>query len=329
MIMEKIGLFGAAGAIGQSVAAELRARRIPYRVVGRTRPSLQAAFGGDPLAEIVTWDPADPQSVRAAARGLTALVHLVGVPYHQFQLHPQVMRQVLEGAIAEQVDRLLLIGTVYPYGRPRTARVSEDHPRQPHTFKGRMRMEQEDLVLAAHASGKIKTTILRLPDFYGPDVERSFLSDPVHAAVEGRRAKLIGPIDPPHEFVYVPDVGPVLVSLLQKPEAFGRAWNLAGAGVTSQREMVNRIFAEAGSKPRLMTAGKLMLRLIGLRDPLMREMVEMHYLLTTPVLLDDSALHGLLGKVVKTPYEEGIRRTLAAARAAVAQPSASRSAAVG
>ena len=317
--MEKIGLFGASGAIGQTVAAELRRRRVPYRVVGRSRDALQAAFGGDPLAEVFTWDPGDPQSVRAAARGLGAIVHLVGVPYWEFQQHPVIMRRVLDGATAERVDRLLLIGTVYPYGRPRTARVTEEHPREPHTFKGRMRKEQEDLVLAAHASGAIRATILRLPDFYGPDVGRSFLSDAFRAAVEGRRAKLIGAIDQPHEYMFVPDVGPVVASLLlQHPGAFGRAWNFAGPGATTQRDLVQRIFAEAGTPPRYLVAGKTMLRLMGLRDPLMREMVEMHYLQTTPVLMDDSALHGLLGNVHKTPYDEGVRRTLAAARAALA-----------
>ena len=159
--MAKIGLFGAAGAIGQSIAAALRSQDIPYRVVGRSRTALQAAFGRDDAAEIVTWDPGQPDSVRAAARGLGAIVHLVGVPYWQFEQHPVVMRQTLAGAIAESVDRFLLIGTVYPYGRPRTERVTEAHPREPHTFKGRMRRDQEDLVLAAHAAHSIKTTILR------------------------------------------------------------------------------------------------------------------------------------------------------------------------
>jgi hypothetical protein len=46
-------------------------------------------------------------------------VHLVGVPYWQFEQHPVIMQQTLAAAIAERVDRLLLIGTVYPYGRPR------------------------------------------------------------------------------------------------------------------------------------------------------------------------------------------------------------------
>jgi nucleoside-diphosphate-sugar epimerase len=319
--MEKIGLFGATGSIGQSVAAELRARRIPYRVVGRSRAHLEASFGGDPLAEIVTWDPSKPESVRAAARGLGAIVHLVGVPYWQFGTHPVIMAQTLTGAIAEGVGRLLLVGTVYPYGRPQGERVSEAHPRTPHTFKGKMRKEQEDLVLLAHAKGSIQTTILRLPDFYGPNVERSFLADAFVAATAGRRGKLIGPIDRPHQFVYVPDVGPVVASLLAEPKAFGRAWNFAGSGITSQRELVLKIFAEAGSKARFLTAGKLMLRLLGLRDPFMRELVEMHYLLTNPVLLDDSALRELLGTFRPTSYDEGIRAALAAARAALTAPS--------
>jgi hypothetical protein len=39
-------------------------------------------------------------------------------------------------------------------------------------------------------------------------------------------------------------------------------------------------------------------------------LVEMNYLMTNPVLMDDSALQGLLGGVKKTSYDEGIRNTL-------------------
>ena len=87
--MPKIALFGAAGAIGNSIAAVLRANQQPYRVVGRSRDSLQRDFGADPLAEIVTWNPDDPASIRAAAGGADTIVYLVGVPYDQIDLHPQ------------------------------------------------------------------------------------------------------------------------------------------------------------------------------------------------------------------------------------------------
>lgn len=308
--MDRIALFGAAGAIGRSIAAELRAKGLPYRAVGRGRQELERHFGADPRAEIVTWNPDDPASVRAAARGVDTIFYLVGVPYWQFELHPRLMRKTLDGAIAEGVQRIFLIGTVYPFGYARSERVSEDHPREPHTFKGRMRKEQEDLVLAADAAGSIRGTILRLPDFYGPGVERSFLASAFQAASEGGRAQLVGPIDTLHEFVYVPDTGPVALALAGEPRAYGRAWNFAGPEAITVRAFVERIFQAAGHKPKYVVANKTMLRVMGLFSPLMREMVEMNYLFQTAVIMDDSAIHRLLGNIQKTSYEDGIRQTL-------------------
>ena len=311
--MGKIALFGAAGAIGRSLAAALDAGHQPYRVVGRSRESLQQTFGSDPLAEIVTWNPDDPASVRAAADGIDTIIYLVGVAYDHFELHPQLMRKTLDGAIAAGVQRMLLIGTVYPYGLPQTNPVREDHPRNPHTFKGRMRKEQEDLLLAADAAGKIRGCVLRLPDFYGPGVDKSFLHSIFVAAAKGGRAQVIGPLDTPHEYVFVPDVGPVVVRLIENPAAYGRVWHLAGAGTITAREVINRAFAITGHKPKMFVAGKTTLRLAGLFIPLMREMVEMNYLQTSPLFLDDSALRGLLGDIKKTSYEEGIRQCVEAA----------------
>jgi nucleoside-diphosphate-sugar epimerase len=171
--MAKIALFGAAGAIGNSIASALREHHKEYRVVGRSSHPLQRAFGSDPLAEVVTWNPDDPTSVQAAAQDVETIIYLVGVAYDHFELHPQLMRKTLDGAIAAGVERILLVGTVYPYGLPQTKPVREDHPRNPHTFKGRMRKEQEDLLLEADAAGKIRGAVLRLPDFYGPGVDKS------------------------------------------------------------------------------------------------------------------------------------------------------------
>jgi nucleoside-diphosphate-sugar epimerase len=266
-------------------------------------------FGSDPLADLAVWEPDDEPSIRSALRGVTAVVYLVGVPYTDFHLHPILMRRVIDAAIAAKVDRLLLIGTLYVFGRPQSARITEDHPKEPHTFKGRKRKEQEDLVLTAHTTKQIRTAVLRLPDFYGPGIERSLLSDLFIAAKQNRKAKLIGPIDRPHEFVFVPDVGPVVAKLLDTPAAFGRVWNLGGAGVTTQRELAQMAY---GGRPRCLVAGKMMLRLLGLFDPLLRELVEMHYLMTDPLIVDDAALQQLLGAITKTPYREGVRQSLAA-----------------
>ena len=310
--MPKIALFGAAGAIGRSIAAALGQIGEPYRVVGRSAANLKKTFGADPFAEITTWNPDSPESVKRAAAGIDTVIYLVGVNYWQFELHPELMRKTLAGAIAAGVKRIVLIGTVYPYGQVAGNPIREDQPRLPNSFKGRMRKAQEDLLMQAHADGSIQACVLRLPDFYGPGVEASLLHGAAVAAVNGGTADMVGPIDAAHEFVFVPDVGPVVTKLLDTPAAYGNIWHLAGAGVTSQRALVSEMERQTGRPLKLRVAGKTLLRLIGLFKPMVREMVEMHYLLTDPVIMDDSALQRLIGPVHKTPYAEGIRQTLAA-----------------
>jgi len=314
MGVDKIAIFGATGAIGAAVAAELRSQGRPYRVVGRSAAALERAFGSDPLAERMTWDPADPASVEAAARGVETIVFAVGVPYWQFQLHPVLMRATLAGAERAGAGKIVLIGNVYPYGLPLAPTIDESHPREPHTFKGRMRKAQEDLVLDADAAGRIRATILRLPDFYGPNVDKSLVGDAFAAAAAGRRAVVVGPLDGPRQYVFTPDAGRLAVAVADEPRTNGAAFNFAGSGTIGAREMLERIFAAAGARPKLFVANKAVLRGLGLFNPLLRELVEMNYLQTRPVILDDARLRAVLGDLRPTSYDDGIRISLAAAR---------------
>ena len=301
-----LGLLGATGAIGRSIAAAMTE---PFRVIGRDKAKLDAEFGGNPLASSAPCDPSAAKALAEAFAGLDTVVHLIGVPYHRFKLHPKLMKTAVKAARAAGVKRLLLIGTLYPFGKAQAARIAADHPRAPHTFKGRMRKAQEDILME---SG-FEWSILRLPDFYGPGVASSLIHDIFVAAAEGRKANVIGPVDVPHEFAFVPDVGPVVAKLLATPEAFGHAWNLGGVGTITQREIARMAF---GGEPRLMIANKLMLRLAGLFSPMMREMVEMHHLMTDPLIVDDSALTRLIGPIAKTSYADGVAQCMTEAKAA-------------
>ncbi len=314
--MKPVAIVGATGVLGETLGAALRASGRPYRAIGRSSESLEAAFGGDALAEQRTWNSSDPASVKAAFEGIETAVYTVGVDYTKFAEHPIVMQAAIEGAIAAGVERMLLIGTVYPFGRPRTTPVTEDHPREPHTFKGEMRKRQEDLLMAADAGGKLRGSILRLPDFYGPRVTKSYISDVFRAAAQGGTAQLVGPVDRPHEYVFIPDVPPVIMKMLDDPRFYGRAWDLSGPGTITPREFADRVFAAAGRKPRLFIAGPTLVRIVGIFNPMMREVAEMQYLFETPVILDDSALRDALGGLTKTPYDEGIELTLASMKRA-------------
>jgi nucleoside-diphosphate-sugar epimerase len=315
--MSTYALFGASGATGTTISQALEAAGLSYRVVGRDRTSLESAFGTRPLAEIVTWNPSDPASVQGAASGIDTIFYLVGVPYNHFELHPQLMQATLDGAIAAGVRRIVLLSPIYSYGHPQSPTVSETHPRNPETFKGKMRKQQEDLVLAAHAAGRIQGTVLRLPDFYEGDPKKSLVGDIFVAALKNRSAMVIGPIDRPHQYAYVPDIGPLSLALARDDRAYGSAWNFAGSGTITQREFATKVFAAAGiGKPKLMVFNQFMLRIVGLFDPIMREFAEMNYLQSDPVLLDDAALHALLPNMHVTSYDDGIAQTLATMRSA-------------
>jgi nucleoside-diphosphate-sugar epimerase len=305
----KVAIFGAAGAIGPVVASELLARGHQVRAVGRGEARLKAAIpGAEPFpADLMTADGA-----RAAAAGMDAILYAVGVPYDRFELHPPMMRLTLAAAKAAGVGQLIHISNVYPYGRPQTPTVAETHPLAAHTKKGRFRREQEELVLAAHDAAGLRTLALRPPDFYGPTAANSACDYALNNIAAGKPADLLGPVTTPHEWVYVPDLGPVIADLFERPEAFGTAYNIAGPGTLTELEFAKKLFAAAGRPFRYREATPLLLRALGIFNPVMRELVEMSYLHETPVLLDDTKLRGVLGTIRKTPYDEGIRATVAA-----------------
>lgn len=299
-----IAIIGAAGAIGRSVADAYHTAGQTVRLVGRNEAPLRAmARPGD---EIVRGDVATPEGCRAAVAGAEFAVYTLGLPFTKkdFAAYPPMMTLFVAAARAAGVKRALLITNVYPYGLPQTERVAETHPRNPNSVKGQYRKEQEDIFLAAPG---LETIALRLPDFYGPDVPGSQLAMVVDAARKGATGNLLGPADRPHEFVFTPDVGPVVKALLEHPGPVAGAYNFAGAGVISMRGLAELIYKAAGHEPKLRIMPPWMQTIVGLFMPVLRELAEMRYLLETPVLLDDTKLRTLLLAVRKTSYEEGAR----------------------
>lgn len=311
----KYALLGATGTVGKALAAELAKQGQSFRVVGRSEERLRHDFRCyEPFVEYCAADLNDSGATSRAVTDVDTIFYTVGVPYTQFEQHPKLTRIALAAAAAADVRHYVHLSTVYPYGVPRQPFVDESHPRNPTAFKGRMRKEQEDLVFAADNPKGMRTMIVRPPDFYGPDSELSFVRAIFDAAVKGGTANVIGPIDTLHELIFVPDLAETLISLSEKEEAYGKACNVAGPGLITTRQFAELVFGAVSQKPRLRVAGKFMLRVLGLFNPFLREVVEMHYLWTTPVKLDDTRLRQLLPTLHKTSYAEGVRLTIDAMR---------------
>jgi hypothetical protein len=153
-----------------------------------------------------------------------------------------------------------------------------------------------------HDPDGMRTLILRPPDFYGPTAANSLPAFVLKAARAGKTADVLAPDTTPHEFIFVDDLAPIIADLFERPDAFGTAYNVAGSGTITTREFVRQLLAADGKPQKTRAAGPAILKLMGLFNPLMRELVEMHYLQTNPVLLDDTKLRALLPHLKKTSW---------------------------
>ncbi len=303
-------IVGAAGGVGRAVGAELERRAIPFRALGRRQSALDAAFAGMARVEIRVVDVADHVATAAVLAGVDTAIYAIGVPYTDFALHPALMRSTVQACFEAGVRRLVVLSNVYVYGFPQTTPVRELHPLEPHTFKGKMRLEQERVAFEAHEAGQLRVLVVRPPDFYGPHADNSYAATIFQSALEGKPATLFSPVDLPHQFAYVPDIGAIVAELAARDDAYGEAYNIGGPTPTVNA-FAREIYAEAGAPFRLRSVGKLAMRAIGIVNPVLRELVEMWYLNDRPVILDDGKLRGVLGTVHETPLKEAIATTIA------------------
>ena len=95
-----------------------------------------------------------------------------------------------------------------------------------------------------------------------------------------------------------------------RDEALGGVWFTPHAAAQTQRAMIEEASRLAGVKPRVNVVSPLMLRLVGLFSPPVREMGEMMYEFTNPFVVDSSKSERELG-LSATPISDGLSRTIA------------------
>lgn len=305
----RIVVLGAKGSIGGAVVR--RARLAGHQVRAVVRSS--SGTGGFPAGtEVVRADLLSKESVVEAARGADVVVHAANAPYPEW---PRLVPRLAENALSatEAAGAILAFpGNVYVYGRPRTRPVTEDHPQEPHTQKGKLRLAVEQTLLQAHRDGRIRLVLPRYPDFYGPGVVNELLQPIFAGALAGKPCRWPLDADAPHEFILIDDAAEAMLKLITTPAAHGRAVHIPGPQPTTPREFIRLVYGAAGLRePTIRVIGRGAFWFAGLFNRFVRSAYEMAYLFDDPVLLDGSLYQKLTGSLYPaTPYEEGVRRTM-------------------
>lgn len=283
-------IFGT-GPVGMAIMDELVAKAIPVRMVNRSGKTAEPLPAG---VELLSGDVADPAFAIHAAAGATVLYNAVNPAYSKWvERFPPLQAGAIAAAKANQA-KLVVMDNLYMYGDPHGLPMNEQHPHRAHTKKGKLRAQMAADLLAAHNDGRVQVVVGRASDFIGPRVSAAAMGGDlvIKAALKGKAAQVVGNIDTPHSYTYMPDIGRALVTLATHDDAFGQVWHLPTPKAVSTRHMLELIYAEAGQPLKIQVAPKWLLRIIGLFNPDAGELVEMVYEFEKPFIIDDSKFVG-------------------------------------
>jgi nucleoside-diphosphate-sugar epimerase len=293
-----------AGPLGLAVVRELRRRGELVRLVSRSGRA-EAPSG----AEVIAADVSDPAQAHRAFEGADLVYQCAAPRYSQWPaLLPGMMQGTIEGAAAAGA-RIIYGDNLYTYGRV-TGPIREDLPDQPVGPNGRTRAAVAEMLLQAHAEGKVRAVIGRGSDFFGAHALASTVGERVFGRMAaGKAAQVLGDPDVPHTVTFLDDFASALVTLGSHHEAFGEVWNVPSAETVSLRRFVELIAEQTDAPATPRRTPSWFLAVGGLFNPDVRAVREVLYQSENPWVVDHTKFERAFG-ATPTAHPQAIRATL-------------------
>jgi nucleoside-diphosphate-sugar epimerase len=320
----RIALTGATGYTGGRLLAALVAR-------GHTVQALVRAGSPRPSGAQALWVEGDLRDRAAADRlvdGAEAVMHVAAV--YRTAGHPDdYYREVnvggteslLEAAARGGVRRFVHTSTVGVHGDVQDPPADESSPIAPGDIYQSTKAEAEARAMAFHRERGVPVAVVRPGAIYGPG-ERRLLK--LFRAIARGRYAIVGSGRAFYHPVYIDDLLEGYLLALDRPEAVGEAFILAGPRYVSQRELADVVARHTGGRvlpfrvpaAPLRWAGALVEAVclpLGLEPPLHRRRVEFW---TKSRAFSIEKARRVLGYAPKVDLDEGVARTARAYREA-------------
>jgi len=304
--MKKALVLGATGGIGFALVRELRERGIDVVAFARKKEKLNRLFQYDQGVTIYSGDVLTKGDILDAVDGTDVIFHAVSFPYSEWKEKHLACLELLIQAAEKEQTKIVFADNIYAYGRQPVSKTIETTKKEPHTRKGKIRLEMESRL----KSSKVPSLIVHLPDLYGPNAENTILYETLKKVNQNKPANYIGSMQIAREFLYTADGAKAMIELSLRNDAFNQNWNIPAAHPITGEDILAILRREVGYQKSVRTVSKNMIRFIGLFQPAMREVVEMMYLTEEPVVLSGRKYETEIGPLPKTPYQVGLIRTL-------------------
>ena len=298
-------VLGASGGTGRALVDELVRQGRRVRAVSRRPvPGLPAGV------EHVSADLSDTAAASRAIAGASVVFHAAQPAYEHWDGNFERLNGAIADATAAAGARLVFADNLYMYG-PGGSPMTEATPQRATDRKGALRIRLAADLLARHERGELDVVLARSSDYFGPHGVNTGPGERVFAsALRGTAASVVGSLDVPHSFGYLPDMARAMIILGDRDEAAGRAWHLPATDPLTVRALLDHVYRAAGTPVKVRVAGPLTLRALGLFIPALREVAVVAYQWQEPWISDWSAFEAAFGPFGRTPLDEAIATTL-------------------
>ncbi len=303
--MNTVHVVTGAGPVGSTVALQLADAGQQVRLLTRS------GSGPDhPSIERRQVDVSQPDALAEAFAGATAVHHCIHGSAYDARVWrdelPRAERAVLEAA--GRVGAVVVFPeSLYSYG-PVEGPITEDTPR---TATGGKLGVRTDL-LAQREASTTPTVSVAASDFYGPRVRNAHAGERmVPTVLAGRTMRVLGSLDQPHSFTYVPDLAAAMIEAARREDLWNSFLHAPTSAPVTQQSLVEMVATAGGVPvPRTSAIPPWVLRASGLVSREMRELAETSYMFTEPFVLDSTGSEHRLG-LAPTPMADATARTVA------------------
>ncbi|MFF1289159.1 SDR family NAD(P)-dependent oxidoreductase [Bacillus thuringiensis] len=304
--MKKALVLGASGSMGYAIVNELCGRGIHVVAFARNKERLSALFSGNKHVEVVAGDVFIKEDIMNAAKDVDIIFHAVNIPYSDWEKQQEkLLINILEVSKHYGI-KIGIVDNIYAYGRQGEGLVKEEAKKRPHTKKGKIRLQLEEMAKQAN----VRMFIAHFPDFYGPNAESTLVHHTLKGILANKMSSFVGDKKIAREYIFTPDGAKAMVELALHDEAYGQNWNIPGYGVITGEEMIQHIRELTGYTKRVITVKRGMIQFIGLFDKQMKEFMEMLYLTEKPIVLSGEKYERCIGDIPKTSYYNGLKEMI-------------------
>lgn len=316
MSQHELHVVTGAGPVGSTVAQQLADAGHRVRVLTRSGNGPE-----HPLIERRRVDASDRAALTAAVDGAAAVFHCIhGSAYRAATWRAELPRaeQVVMDAAGSIGAVVVFPESLYAYGRV-TGPMTERTPRAAASGKPGVRTE----LLRARDRHSTATVSVAASDFFGPLVRTAHAGERLFPAVlAGRTIRVIGSVDTPHSWTYVPDLAAAMIRAAGDRTVWNTVLHAPTGPALTQRQFVETVARVAGvAVPTTSVLPVWVLRAVGVFSTDTRELAELGYQFTEPFVLDSTHSQHLLG-LAPTPMDEAVAATVAWWRGQLAQPAA-------